>query len=104
MSPLGFLGRGSRIRTDDHLSPRQVRYQAALYPGMAWIIPASRAAPRLPVQRRRSRSEEHTSALQSLMRISYAVFCLKKTINPRTLINHTIERETTNNTTSHTYT
>src|SRR3546814_3905648 len=27
----------------------------------------------------RSRSEEHTSELQSLMRISYAVFCLKKT-------------------------
>src|SRR3546814_6223756 len=26
----------------------------------------------------RCRSEEHTSALQSLMRISYAVFCLKK--------------------------
>src|SRR3546814_2020119 len=25
------------------------------------------------------RSEEHTSALQSLMRISYAVFCLQKT-------------------------
>src|SRR3546814_2695309 len=28
--------------------------------------------------RRNSRSEEHTSELQSLMRISYAVFCLKK--------------------------
>src|SRR3546814_3341227 len=28
---------------------------------------------------RRPRSEEHTSELQSLMRISYAVFCLKKT-------------------------
>src|SRR3546814_4596324 len=27
------------------------------------------------------RSEEHTSELQSLMRISYAVFCLKKKIN-----------------------
>src|SRR3546814_4171693 len=27
-----------------------------------------------------NRSEEHTSELQSLMRISYAVFCLKKTI------------------------
>src|SRR3546814_7066287 len=27
---------------------------------------------------RRHRSEEHTSELQSLMRISYAVFCLKK--------------------------
>src|SRR3546814_6223611 len=34
-----------------------------------------------PVQRNRpfqGRSEEHTSELQSLMRISYAVFCLKK--------------------------
>src|SRR3546814_2976603 len=28
-----------------------------------------------------NRSEEHTSELQSLMRISYAVFCLKKTKN-----------------------
>src|SRR3546814_6889875 len=28
-----------------------------------------------------ARSEEHTSELQSLMRISYAVFCLKKTKN-----------------------
>src|SRR3546814_4706773 len=28
------------------------------------------------------RSEEHTSELQSLMRISYAVFCLKKKITP----------------------
>src|SRR3546814_2583144 len=33
-----------------------------------------------------TRSEEHTSELQSLMRISYAVFCLKKkNINPQTL-------------------
>src|SRR3546814_3209029 len=30
------------------------------------------------------RSEEHTSELQSLMRISYAVFCLKKTRTPDT--------------------
>src|SRR3546814_3100504 len=29
----------------------------------------------------RARSEEHTSELQSLMRISYAVFCLKKKKN-----------------------
>src|SRR3546814_2902094 len=33
---------------------------------------------RAPVAPRRARSEEHTSELQSLMRISYAVFCLKK--------------------------
>src|SRR3546814_4874897 len=34
-----------------------------------------------------ARSEEHTSELQSLMRISYAVFCLKKKTNtsPRSL-------------------
>src|SRR3546814_7001498 len=30
------------------------------------------------------RSEEHTSELQSLMRISYAVFCLQKKKNPST--------------------
>src|SRR3546814_4368350 len=30
------------------------------------------------ISQRRGRSEEHTSELQSLMRISYAVFCLKK--------------------------
>src|SRR3546814_5714368 len=33
------------------------------------------------VQTGRLRSEEHTSELQSLMRISYAVFCLKKKKN-----------------------
>src|SRR3546814_7581827 len=32
----------------------------------------------LTVENRPGRSEEHTSELQSLMRISYAVFCLKK--------------------------
>src|SRR3546814_1369254 len=37
--------------------------------------PPSRQADFTP---RESRSEEHTSELQSLMRISYAVFCLKK--------------------------
>src|SRR3546814_7098450 len=31
----------------------------------------------------RTRSEEHTSELQSLMRISYAVFCLKKKKTPK---------------------
>src|SRR3546814_1805762 len=36
---------------------------------------------------RPQRSEEHTSELQSLMRISYAVFCLKKK-NNYTIINH----------------
>src|SRR3546814_2664354 len=35
----------------------------------------------------RNRSEEHTSELQSLMRISYAVFCLKKKKNKTTIPN-----------------
>src|SRR3546814_6751864 len=43
------------------------RCEMLLSPGMA-ILPLSGA----------ERSEEHTSELQSLMRISYAVFCLKK--------------------------
>src|SRR3546814_3290263 len=47
----------------------------------------TRAREKIAVIGGRSRSEEHTSELQSLMRISYAVFCLKKkkkqTINDR---------------------
>src|SRR3546814_5205556 len=38
-------------------------------PGVLWHIPPNSG---------NNRSEEHTSELQSLMRISYAVFCLKK--------------------------
>src|SRR3546814_4508383 len=37
------------------------------------------------------RSEEHTSELQSLMRISYAVFCLKKKIKNKNDNTHIIE-------------
>src|SRR3546814_6602135 len=44
----------------------------------------------LPRRRGRGRSEEHTSELQSLMRISYAVFCLnkKKKLNCNRYHNH----------------
>src|SRR3546814_4482010 len=38
----------------------------------------------LYMDRKDGRSEEHTSELQSLMRISYAVFCLKKKNNTTT--------------------
>src|SRR3546814_7515570 len=44
-----------------------------LFRHRAWHVPKSRI-----------RSEEHTSELQSLMRISYAVFCLKKKNNKNT--------------------
>src|SRR3546814_4526852 len=54
-------------------------------PGRPPARPACSSTSRsAPMRRRRSRarSEEHTSELQSLMRISYAVFCLKKKITP----------------------
>src|SRR3546814_9449987 len=38
----------------------------------------ARDVPARPLEQAIARSEEHTSELQSLMRISYAVFCLKK--------------------------
>src|SRR3546814_9245070 len=44
----------------------------------------------------RLRSEEHTSELQSLMRISYAVFCLKKK-NKTNIRNRTIKTKKKNN-------
>src|SRR3546814_2920930 len=74
-------------------------FRATAGSGGLWPIPPARRGPALqcdsgndapepgPVQRhaqaerdpeQRLRSEEHTSELQSLMRTSYAVFCLKK--------------------------
>src|SRR3546814_7950899 len=55
-------------------------------------IPAIRRAIRdLP-----QRSEEHTSELQSLMRISYAVFCLKKKKKEKTKIRNNRKNKVTN--------
>src|SRR3546814_3049562 len=57
--------------------------------------PLPRAKPWLPGCRpwwtcRRCRSEEHTSELQSLMRISYAVFCLKKKKSIRIYVDYVV--------------
>src|SRR3546814_7350341 len=55
-------------------------HDAALDPD-DWVLVHDAARPGLPadaLKRLIDRSEEHTSELQSLMRISYAVFCLKK--------------------------
>src|SRR3546814_7659943 len=58
--------------------PDSWRYELALLKVKLAGLPAE-AIDKLPSQL--SRSEEHTSELQSLMRISYAVFCLKKKID-----------------------
>src|SRR3546814_6360587 len=47
---------------------------------------------------RMARSEEHTSELQSLMRISYAVFCLKKKNESQTHEDHKTRRNNRDNT------
>src|SRR3546814_19186933 len=50
---------------------------ASMGASAAAIVAMAMASPAM-AQERSFRSEEHTSELQSLMRISYAVFCVKK--------------------------
>src|SRR3546814_2486205 len=64
--------------------PRARRHDPRPHQGHRTPPPARRRAAgdlRALVGARLRRSEEHTSELQSLMRISYAVFCLKKKKN-----------------------
>src|SRR3546814_17264974 len=81
--PSTTLFRSPRRRADHRHVPRPRRSDPGRQPGPhPPAPPAPRGHPRpigaRPRRPRRSRSEEHTSELQSLMRISYAVFCLKK--------------------------
>src|SRR3546814_11476939 len=81
--PYTTLFRSRRANTDD-TSRRTQRHRAAVGRFGAEDQPKQLGAP-CPDQpgntKYLARSEEHTSELQSLMRISYAVFCLKKTQN-----------------------
>src|SRR3546814_8670738 len=75
---------GGRLMRRGHLPRRGARWRRPASPGKAiarkqW--PESDGPSDTGWRPRRQpppRSEEHTSELQSLMRISYAVFCLKK--------------------------
>src|SRR3546814_5564592 len=71
-------GRGAKVHRQGvrrysrtHTCCRQMK---AMQPDMPSFWPPSSSS---------TRSEEHTSELQSLMRISYAVFCLKKNKNSK---------------------
>src|SRR3546814_3025786 len=75
---LGMIESGDRpdILITDHIMPGMTGVELALrlradHPQIALLIISGYEGVDL-------RSEEHTSELQSLMRISYAVFCLKK--------------------------
>src|SRR3546814_3000992 len=107
-----MLRRPPRSTRTDTLFPYTTLFRSGGARPRLWLCDRSRHdAPRLAVRGSRQgaavgygqkcraigRSEEHTSELQSLMRISYAVFCLKKkTKNSQgqhTVTEHTIKKQ-----------
>src|SRR3546814_1574519 len=74
----------SHLGDQQHLVGLAQDFEAPLRPGRRKVGQHDREAAARHLDetadevRREARSEEHTSELQSLMRISYAVFCLKK--------------------------
>src|SRR3546814_6245925 len=75
-----IIRRPPRSTRTDTLFPYTTLFRSDQSAGWVWTyaphpLPAILPA---PISADRMRSEEHTSELQSLMRISYAVFCLKK--------------------------
>src|SRR3546814_6781839 len=82
-APLARFDEQHRPRTQDRNDqPRQSRPAPQVDPKPLALTRIERKQLRaigdMPHPDRGDRSEEHTSELQSLMRISYAVFCLKK--------------------------
>src|SRR3546814_4007264 len=92
-----MIRRPPRSTRTDTLFPYTTLFRSGFKARGAGGLPSATAPPRLQLRRRDEqiqgaaprprlegrgagprRSEEHTSELQSLMRISYAVFCLKK--------------------------
>src|SRR3546814_7085061 len=74
------LKRGAilRIPGSDELAALSASDAAAIVREQTEAWQSGREPQLQPIDSRSARSEEHTSELQSLMRISYAVFCLKK--------------------------
>src|SRR3546814_2616990 len=72
---------GSDRRAADHCLGRGVDHILAFRPGIDPFAIDVELVDCREGDGHAARSEEHTSELQSLMRISYAVFCLKKKIN-----------------------
>src|SRR3546814_3787941 len=88
-----MIRRPPRSTRTDTLFPYTTLFRSLLYRGPCrrrrhrepWAAASSSSCPPRPASSTSSsaRSEEHTSELQSLMRISYAVFCLKKNKNKK---------------------
>src|SRR3546814_9430941 len=83
---LALAGCSAEPSQESDAVPEQGEVTAGEPPAMVETMPVAEetptaSAPAVPTEEGRppeKRSEEHTSELQSLMRISYAVFCLKK--------------------------
>src|SRR3546814_3900102 len=92
-----FRSRSRRARPGEKLAEHQVgrpyrRGQQELESAGAALLapqPHRQRRHQEDQQQRHPRSEEHTSELQSLMRISYAVFCLKKKTKNTPIRNNT---------------
>src|SRR3546814_1032667 len=69
---------GRKFRLGERFSGREVEPGDARLAVLAGGFVEMPLVPEEALGETRRRSEEHTSELQSLMRISYAVFCLKK--------------------------
>src|SRR3546814_1480158 len=83
---------------------RHVRVRRRVMPASEFRLMCDPTSVAVPLHRRvlsidhqslHRRSEEHTSELQSLMRISYAVFCLKKKTNKCNVPSQTVTQTTT---------
>src|SRR3546814_2862948 len=70
--------RRARMGSATHAGALHRRMQVAARDHLARVHPDRAGTCRAMLDGHHDRSEEHTSELQSLMRISYAVFCLKQ--------------------------
>src|SRR3546814_4385145 len=86
------LGRARRLATRNRLISAMVDHAAATgIMSLTGVVSASFLAQVMAM----GRSEEHTSELQSLMRISYAVFCLQKKKNNTKIPSSTLSNANT---------
>src|SRR3546814_3761897 len=97
-----MIRRPPRSTRTDTLFPYTTLFRSRSAPGLR----QRRTKREIPTRRKKNqktgveyRSEEHTSELQSLMRISYAVFCLKKKkMTKKNKLTHTSTNKTPKNT------
>src|SRR3546814_7750939 len=98
----GSIGRQSATADEPRL-PAPVVREAPAPVRTAQLPPSTPSKPKAPEPTAKpapaKRSEEHTSELQSLMCISYAVFCLKKKTTHKPPYNQTTQHINTTSTT-----